>query len=257
MEHETVSIAVAIYKVENYLRKCIESITCQTYGNIEIILVDDGSPDSCPEICEEYSKKDKRIKVIHKENGGLVSARKVGVLEASGKYMMLMDGDDWIDEKWIENLMSSVRHDTDLVVGRYALSYSDKEVPVQTSLPSGFYTGDDLILIKNKMIFDTERYTYGVISPSVWNKLFIRDRLIELYRNIPNDLTLGEDMAITMPYVKDVESISVVDTPIFYRYVQRSDSMVRSYDNRLVNNISTLKKYSLRFRSSVWWRWRI
>lgn len=112
------SIAVAIYQVENYLRKCIESITCQTYGNIEIILVDDGSPDSCPEICGEHSKKDNCIKVIHKENGGFVSARKVSVLEASGKYMMHMDVDDWIDQKWIENLMPIVRHDTDLVVGR-------------------------------------------------------------------------------------------------------------------------------------------
>ena len=96
------SIIVPIYKIEQYITQCIESIIHQTYKNIEIILVDDGSDDNCPVICDEYALKDDRIKVIHKENGGLVSARKAGALEATGDYICCVDGDDYIAENYIE-----------------------------------------------------------------------------------------------------------------------------------------------------------
>ena len=92
-----VSIIVPCYNVEAYLPKCVNSILEQTYKKIEIILVDDGSPDNCGKICDEYAKKDERIKVIHKENGGLVSARNAGYDVATGDWMMYVDGDDWLD----------------------------------------------------------------------------------------------------------------------------------------------------------------
>lgn len=94
---DKISVIIPVYKVEKYLRRCVESILCQTYENLEIILVDDGSPDSCPQICDEYASKDNRIKVIHKPNGGLSSARNVGIQIASGKYISFVDSDDWID----------------------------------------------------------------------------------------------------------------------------------------------------------------
>lgn len=95
---ELISVIVPIYKVEDYLDRCIQSLVNQTYKNLEIILVDDGSPDDCPRICDEWGKKDQRIKVIHKENGGLSDARNAGMKVMTGAYVSYIDSDDWIEE---------------------------------------------------------------------------------------------------------------------------------------------------------------
>lgn len=100
-----ISIVVPIYNIQDYLKRCIDSIINQSYKYIEIILVDDGSTDNCPEICDAYAQKDNRIRVIHKKNGGLVSARKAGTAIAKGDYILNVDGDDWIENKRIEILV--------------------------------------------------------------------------------------------------------------------------------------------------------
>ena len=97
MNMELISVIVPVYNVEQYLERCVESIRNQTYSNLEIVLVDDGSPDRCPVLCEELKKADPRIKVVHKENGGLSSARNAGLLEAAGEYVWFVDSDDWIE----------------------------------------------------------------------------------------------------------------------------------------------------------------
>ena len=93
---DLISVIIPVYKVEEYINRCIDSVINQTYKNLEIILVDDGSPDGCPKICDEYAKKDSRIRVIHKQNGGLSDARNVGIDNANGKYITFIDSDDWI-----------------------------------------------------------------------------------------------------------------------------------------------------------------
>lgn len=117
MEKEKISIIVPIYNVEKYLSDCIDSLSAQTYPNIEIILVDDGSPDHCPQICDQYVKQDSRIKVIHKKNGGLSDARNVGLKAASGKYIMYVDSDDYIEIDACEQLLKGMQEDVDFVVG--------------------------------------------------------------------------------------------------------------------------------------------
>lgn len=104
-----ISVIVPVYKVEKYIKKCIESIINQTYENLEIILVDDGSPDNCGKICDEYAKKDKRIKVIHKENGGVSSARNLGLEKSNGQYITFIDSDDWIEEEYCEILLTTLK----------------------------------------------------------------------------------------------------------------------------------------------------
>lgn len=101
---ELISVIVPVYKVERYIDECIESIRNQTYGDLEIILIDDGSPDSCPSICDNYARNDDRIKVIHKKNGGLSSARNVGIKVSSGQYITFVDSDDVLDFSMIETL---------------------------------------------------------------------------------------------------------------------------------------------------------
>lgn len=117
MSDSKISVIVPIYKVEKYLRKCIESILCQTYTNLEIILVDDGSPDSCPQICDEYAKKDLRIKAIHKENGGLSSARNRGMEFVTGEFISFIDSDDYIHPQAYEKMLATLeKHSADMVI---------------------------------------------------------------------------------------------------------------------------------------------
>ncbi len=96
------SVIVPVYNVEKYLHRCVDSILNQTYGDFEVLLIDDGSPDRCPQICDEYAQKDPRVKVIHKPNGGLVSARNAGILAARGDYICYVDSDDWADESMLQ-----------------------------------------------------------------------------------------------------------------------------------------------------------
>lgn len=107
--NELISVIVPVYNVEKYSERCIESIINQTYKNLEIILVDDGSPDTCPMICDEYAKKDDRIVVIHKENGGLSDARNAGIEIAKGEYFAFIDSDDYISEEFLSKLYMSLK----------------------------------------------------------------------------------------------------------------------------------------------------
>ena len=126
-----ISIIVPIYKVpEKYLRQCVESCLNQTFKDVEIILVDDGSPDDCGKICDEYAEKDKRIKIIHKKNGGLVSARNAGYEIVTGEWHMYLDGDDWIDANTCEKLIGYVQRksDVDVVFWNHILELGDKSI---------------------------------------------------------------------------------------------------------------------------------
>ena len=114
---ELVSVVVPIYNVEKYLDRCINSIASQTYSNLEIILVDDGSPDNCPSICDEWAKKDSRIVVIHKDNQGLGMARNTGIDNATGKYIFFFDSDDYVDVSIIEKCVNSaIEYGSEVVV---------------------------------------------------------------------------------------------------------------------------------------------
>ena len=123
---QLVSIIVPVYNVENYLPKCIESILEQTHNRIELILVDDGSKDRCPQICDEYAEKDDRIRVIHQINGGRSHARNVGIDAATGDYIMFVDGDDWVDADYVQKLYEfAMDSHAQLVVGRYKQVFTD------------------------------------------------------------------------------------------------------------------------------------
>src|SRR3990167_7926574 len=112
-----ISVIVPIFRIEPYLPKCVESLLKQSFLNFELILVDDGSPDNCPQICDDYAKLDPRVRVIHKENGGLLSARKAGLKAATGKYISYVDGDDWVDKYYLDILYKLMEaNEADLVV---------------------------------------------------------------------------------------------------------------------------------------------
>lgn len=181
-----ISIIVPVYKVEAYLDRCIETILNQTYRNFELILVDDGSPDHCPSLCEEYKKKDKRVKVLHKENGGLSSARNAGIEVATGTYIGFVDSDDWIEYDMYEHLIHLIEtHDADIVTGAVVRTHSMTD-PFQQNETDEIieYTREDYMKkffkigsqecvyyawnkLYKRSIFDTVRYPDGLTCEDV------------------------------------------------------------------------------------------
>ena len=168
-ESDLISIVVPIYKVEKYINKCIESILNQTYKNLEIILVDDGSPDNCGKIADEYAKKDNRIKVIHKKNGGLSDARNAGIDIVKGKYIAFVDSDDYIEKEYIEIMYNAIRTNKVKIV-QCGINKVNDDGKVLDS-----YGYLDNELINSKRIIE-EKYTkYPISNVVAWNKLYSTD----------------------------------------------------------------------------------
>lgn len=210
---DLITVVVPIYKVEKYLKKCIDSIIKQTYKNLEIILVDDGSPDKCPQICDEYAKKDSRIKVIHKENGGLSDARNVGIDIAKGEYITFVDSDDYIDPEYIELLYKTIKKDkSDMAISSHKVIYENGTVLEKA-------TKEESIL-KPKEVLKRILYDDG-IDLSAWAKLY----KIELFKEIryPKG-RLFEDAATTYKLVDKCEKISIISRST-YNYIIRGNSI--------------------------------
>lgn len=243
-----ISVIVPIYRIDRYLGECIESILRQTYNNLQIILVDDGSDDRCGDICDLYAKKDNRIKVIHKPNGGLVSARKAGAEQSKGSYIGYVDGDDWLDEDYIECMLAdAVRFDADVVCGGYKRDLFNKSVKMLNSCPAGFYTGEDLDKLRESMISCEGFYRPG-INTYVWNKLFKRDLLVPRQMKVDERITIGEDAAVTYPVIMDSSSVCVNEC-VSYHYRQREGSMLKKSASFEVetDNLKRLYEFMLGF----------
>ena len=165
-----ISVIVPCYKVEDYLSQCLESIIGQTYKNLEIILVDDGSPDRCPLICDEYAQKDSRIKVIHKKNGGLSSARNAGLDIATGDYIAFVDSDDWLELDMYETLYNVINNYCVDIAVCDIIKYSNGVKTKETE------DGENVSIINSpKDAFLHQFYTKPCIRFEVWNKLFRRE----------------------------------------------------------------------------------
>ena len=221
-----VRVIVPIYGIDRYLGSCIESILDQTYKNLEIILVDDGSKDRCPEICDLYVRKDSRIRVIHKANGGLVSARKAGLEVATGEYVGYVDGDDWIEPGFYAAMVETIlEYDSDIVAAGMSRDLFSVSSKITSKIPAGNYKGERLIKLKQNML-TFERFSRIGISTYVWNKLFKREMLVPHQMSVDNSISIGEDAAVIYPYLMECEKISVIDN-CDYHYRQREDSMLK------------------------------
>lgn len=226
MRAPLVSVVVPIYQIDRYLGTCIESLMNQTYRNIEIILVDDGSPDRAPEICDLYAKKEARIKVIHKTNGGLVSARKAGLEASSGEYVGYVDGDDWVAPGFYEALVTAIcEYNSDIAIAGMSRDLFSISSKITSKIPEGNYEGERLEKLKRNML-TFERFSHIGISTYVWNKLFKREKLLKYQMIVDNGISIGEDAAVTYPYLMECNRVSVIDN-CDYHYRQREDSMLK------------------------------
>ena len=209
-----ISIIVPIYNVENYLERCLDSILKQTYKKIEIILVDDGSTDKSGTICDEYAKKDNRIKVIHKKNGGLSDARNHGLAIATGDYIGFVDSDDYIAEDMFETLYNlNEEFKSDISIVSYYEYYNGKLISVRDSEQKISMNKVEAI---KELLIDTRIQSYA------WNKLFKKDLFKDL--NFPTGKNF-EDIATTLLLFEKANKVVLFESPKYY-YLRRDDSII-------------------------------
>ena len=213
-----ISVVVPIYNVEKYLDRCIKSIINQTYENLEIILVDDGSQDKSGEICDLWKLKDNRIKVIHKKNGVLSDARNTGMDLSTGQYISFIDSDDWINEKFYEILINSMdKYNADIVACAVKKVYMEKTI-----------LNNENILSENRTYtFNTENalenlIDENILTQTVWNKLYKRECIKDVIFEFGK---IHEDEFWTYQVIGNAKKVVYIDEELYY-YLQRSGSIM-------------------------------
>ena len=230
------SVIVPIYNTELFLSRCIESILNQTYKNLEVILVDDGSTDESPQICDQYAKRDKRVKVIHKKNEGRSNARKDGVLFATGDVVTFVDSDDWIEDSIYERMMSVfVNGSCDLLSAGIIKDFevNGKSDILYDIYPQGAYNDLD-IEIYPTMLWDYRCNRFGLLC-NLCTKLFKTETLRDILCKTNMDIFYGEDCYVFYTYCLKSKKIYIMHEA-GYHYNIRSGSTCNSADARLVNN---------------------
>ena len=227
---EKISIIVPVYKVEQYLNKCVKSIINQTYKNLEILLVDDGSPDSCPKMCDEWAKKDERIKVIHKQNGGLSDARNAAIDVATGKYIMFVDSDDYLDEN-----ICTILYD---LIKKYNATFSMCDAKdIQENKPE-IITEASVEEIK-ETVFEGEEILPLMLKTNIkyfmtaWAKLYEKD----LFKTLRYDVgKIHEDEFILHKLLINTKKIVHINKQMYF-YLQRSGSITQTKAEKSYSDI--------------------
>lgn len=220
-----ISVIVAIYQVDKYLTKCLDSIISQSYGNLQIILIDDGSNDESPAICDHYAQIDDRVEVYHKKNGGLVSARKYGIKLAKGKYVAFVDGDDYIDKDMYDELCKTMHAtNADFVASGYkVIRFGQVRNVEKMGLFQHVVTNnEDRKKIIENSFFGMAKNEY--ISPSIWSKLYKKDFIKKCYAYVPHGQDYGEDMICLFCGLAKCQKVVSIDRA-FYNYNLREGSI--------------------------------
>ena len=221
-----ISVIIPVYGVERYLDRCLRSVVEQTYRNMEIILVDDGSPDNCPRMCDEWATKDGRIQVVHKCNGGLTSARKAGFDIAKGEYVLFVDSDDYIDSKMVEEMVEkAVETGCDITLCSYTRE-ADKSVPVYMSYEKDVLSPEEL---RDQYIFPIIRPINDGVSTNgfMCTKLYRTSKIKGSYFLSEREY-YTEDVVFNIQMALDINGIAIVNKP-FYHYCENKDSLTYKY----------------------------
>lgn len=215
-EKALISIIIPVYKVEKYLEKCIQSVINQTYENLQIILVDDGSPDNCGKICDEYAKKDHRIEVIHKSNGGLSDARNKGLEIAKGEYIGFVDSDDYIEADMYEVLYNLLKqYNADVSICNF-YTVSQGKIAIKNA-DNGIKEYNRIEILK-EVLLDNNIKSYA------WNKLYKKELFDEIKYPIGKKY---EDIGTTFYLLEKCNKVVVTGKPEYY-YINRQDSIVNN-----------------------------
>ena len=223
-----VSVIVPVYKVEQYLNKCVQSILDQTFRDFELLLVDDGSPDKCGDMCEAWAKKDGRIRVIHKPNGGLSDARNAGIVQANGDYLLFVDSDDWIEKDMLATLYGLIRKaDADMACCNFRSVNEDGSQHWDDAvITPGVWTEEDFW----KQFFSSNAQTYCNVA---WNKLYKK----ELFDTVRYPVgRINEDVYILYDLVSQCKKIAATDQIGYYYLFRAGSIMNRSGSLRKLTN---------------------
>lgn len=223
-----VSIVVPVYNVEEYLNRCIESIVNQTYKNLEIILIDDGSTDSCPQMCDDWAKKDNRIKVIHKENAGAGMARNTGIDSVTGDYIFFIDGDDYVSVHLVEKCIRCVENqDADVVIfGHYDVFEDEKIVEKNINTKYSSFNNKS---IRSELLPAMLTYKFG-FGMSVWGKMYKAQTVKNLnIRFVSEREIFSEDVYFTIEFLADVNKAIILNDNLYY-YSVRENSLSRAFN---------------------------
>ena len=235
------SVIVPIYNVEKYLPNCIESVLKQTFSDFELILVDDGSPDNCPEICENYKNKDERIKVVHKTNGGLASARRAGIKVAEGEYVLNLDSDDCIEIDTLECAYKIINDTScEIVSFSYRWVMNGQTIKVTTDgLDEGLYKDVDIEKdIYPKLLMDKNM---NHISYYLSGKVIKRSLLTPHQLGVDENISLGEDLCCVFSCYLHAKSV-YISPKLAYLYTVRSDSMSKEFNTKQIYLIEDVIK---------------
>lgn len=252
---DKVSIIIPIYNVEAFVGKCIESVILQTYENIEIILVIDGSVDNSLYICEEYAKKDMRIKIIQKENGGLSSARNLGIDIATGTYIFFLDGDDWIEKNCIEYCIEN-KNNSEIVIFSFIREYRNKSKSIHLFESECIeFTGTELTNLVRRMvgpITSEMRNPHRIedMNP-VWNKLYLHE-LIKNIRYTDTQIIGTEDLWFNLQVFNKASKIIYLDKSLYHYRKYNEFSLTRKYNDKLFPRWKNLYLYIDKYIDKNW-----
>lgn len=239
-----ISVIVPVYNAEKFIFKCVDSLINQTYEDIEIVLVDDGSTDGSLNILNDYAKNDSRIVVVHKENGGLVSAWKAGVSASKGEYLSFVDSDDWVDTNMFEELMTfSTSSEEEVIASDYIIERNKNGILtpeyVFQPIEPGEYKGDKIneCVIPNLLGNEHRFITLSRCMKLISSKL-IKDNL----DYASEEIKMAEDVAIMFPALLDAKRIYIMDHKAYYHYFYNEESMVHKYDAYMETSFEKLLK---------------
>lgn len=227
-----ISVIVPIYNAKAYLPQCIDSLIHQTFTDLEILLVNDGSTDGCAAVCEEYRQKDPRVVVLHRENGGLVSARKEGLKAAKGEYIAYVDADDWIEPDMYRSMYRKMTEEkADIVMCGHCEDTGTAVRKVLHGIPEGRYGKRELVReVYPRMIVNNGFFEWGIYG-GLWDKLFRKECLEAFQYEVDERITIGEDAACIYPCLLNADSVYVMEE-CFYHYRQTLSSMVKKIPDR-------------------------
>lgn len=244
-----ISVITPVYEVENYLRKCIDSILNQTFRDFELIIVDDGSPDLCGSIADEYVLKDPRVKVIHKFNEGAPSARNRGIDIATGEFLYFPDSDDWIEPDYLEQLYkTAIETDAQMVISGYTMEYFENGVSnsYSVSTPKHNYYNKDLVRKNLHNYFD------NMMMAVPWNKLYKTEYILNNNLRFPQ--LKWDDLHFNMEVIMDIEKVAICTSSGYHFFRSRSGSETTTvFDNMLYKK----RKEQFRHILKVYNHWHI
>lgn len=239
MNNSVISIVIPVYKVEKYLDRCVESLVKQSYKNLEIILVDDGSPDNCPKMCDDWAKKDGRIKVVHKQNGGVSSARNEGIKIATGDFITFVDSDDYLTEDF-SLALKTFNKELDIVCVPY---FEERETDKIMHIPH--------ISMLKKSIIDIHKYKveaqfYNSICFKIFNTNYIKSNNIQL----DTQIHFGEDLKFSLNSLYNTEKFEFLGIP-YYVYCRNGESATANVTYAKICNTLDVCKYGISFINSI------